>query len=83
MEHVIAMDASNKRKRIIRLWIGVSLLSVTALFWLALISGIIAHPEGTGAVILSGLVLSIIPVKAGIYCVKRAKKRYKRRLLYW
>ncbi len=77
------MDASNKRKRVIQLWIGISLLSITAFFWLVLISGIIAHPEGAGGVILSALVLSTIPVKVGIYYVKRAKRKHKRRLLYW
>jgi hypothetical protein len=83
MKHGITMNASNKRKRIIQLWIGISLLSITALFWLALISGIISHPEGRTSAILSGSVFSIIPIKAGIYYVKRAKRKYKRRLLYW
>ena len=69
-----------RRKRIIRLWIGIVLLSISALFWLTLIIGIVADPEDAGGAVLSGLLFSIIPIEAGIYYVRRAKRRYKRRV---
>ncbi len=74
------MSRPSGTNRIIRLWIGVILLSISALIWMMLIIAIVAEPEEVGHVILSGLVLTIIPVTAGIYFVRRSKRRHKRRV---
>ena len=74
------MSRPSGTKRIIRLWIGVILLSISAFIWMILIIAIVAELEEVGHVILSGLVLTIIPVAAGIYFVRHSKRRYKRRV---
>lgn len=74
--------SQSRGKRIIRLWIGIVMLSISALFWMMLIITIVAEPEEPGDVILSGLVLSNIPLGVGIYYVRRGKRRYERRVFY-
>jgi hypothetical protein len=69
-------------KRIIWLWMGIILLSISALIWMTLIIAIVAELEGVGHVILSGSVLTIIPVATGIYFVRRGKSRHKKRVFY-
>ena len=76
------MNHPSRRKRIIRLWIGIVLLSVSALFWLMLIIAIASEAEEVDHVIISGLVLSSIPLGVGIYYVKRGRRRYERRVFY-
>ena len=76
------MSRPSRTKRIIRLWIGVILLSISAFIWMMLIITIVAELEEVGHVILSGLVLTIIPVAAGIYYVRRGRRRYERSVLY-
>lgn len=70
------------RKRIIRLWTGIILLSISTLIWLILVIAIVAEPKDAGDVILSGLVLTSIPLGVGIYYVSRGKRRYERRVFY-
>jgi len=70
----------NLGKRIIWLWMGIMLLSLSALIWMMVIIAIAAELEEVGHVILSGLLLTIIPIVAGIYCVRRGKRKYKRRI---
>ena len=69
-------------KQIIWLWMGITLLSISALIWMMLIIAIVAELEEVGHVILSGLVLTIIPIATGIYFVRCGKRRHKRRLFY-
>ncbi len=47
-----------------------------------LVIAIVADLEGVGHVILSGLVLTIIPVVAGICFVRIGKRRHKKRIFY-
>jgi hypothetical protein len=61
---------------------GIILLSISALIWMTLIIAIVAELEGPGHVILSGSVLTIIPVTTGIYFVRRGKSRHKKRIFY-
>lgn len=76
------MNRPRRRKRIIRLWIGIVLLSVSALLWMMLIIAIASEAEEVGHVIISGLVLSSIPLGVGIYYVKCGRRRYERRVFY-
>ncbi len=76
------MNSPSSGKRIIWLWMGIILLSISALVWMMLIIAIVAELEGMGHVILSGLVLTIIPVTTGIYFVRRGKSRQKKRVFY-
>jgi uncharacterized membrane-anchored protein len=69
-------------KRIIWLWMGIVLLSISALTWMMLIIAIVAEPEELSHAILSGSVLTIIPVVAGIYFVRRGKSRHKKRVVF-
>lgn len=71
-----------RRKRIIWLWMGVILFSISAFIWVMLIIAIVAELEEVGHVIFSGLALTIIPVVAGIYFVRRGKRRNKRRVFH-
>ena len=74
--------SQSRGKRIIQLWIGIVLLSISALFWMILMIVIVAEPEKAGDVILSGLVLSKIPLGLGIYYVRCGKRKHKRKILY-
>ena len=55
-------------------WVGVILLSISALFWLILIWGVTANSEGIGDTVLAGVIFTTIPVGIGIYCVRRGRK---------
>ena len=74
------MKYASRGRRAIWLWVGVILLSISALFWLSLIIAIVAEPENVGYIILGGLFFSIIPIGGGIYSVRRGKRRYRRRV---
>ncbi len=76
------IDSPSSGKRIIWLWMGIILLSISVLIWMTLIIAIVAELEGVGPVISSGLVLTIIPVTTGIYFVRRGKSRHKKRIFY-
>ena len=76
------MSRPSRTKGIIRLWIGIVSLSVSALLWIMLFIAIVAEPEEVGQVIISGLVLSSIPLGVGIYYVRRGKRRYERKVFY-
>lgn len=75
------IDRPRSGKRIIWLWMGIILLSISALIWMMLIIAIVAELEGPGPVILSGSALTIIPVGAGIYFVSLGKRRHKKRVV--
>ena len=79
---VYRMSRPSRTKGIIRLWIGIVSLSVSALLWIMLFIAIVAEPEEVGQVIISGLVLSSIPLGVGIYYVRRGKRRYERKVFY-
>ena len=74
-------ETPGRGRRTIWLWVGVILLSISALFWLILIIAIVADPENAGHKILGGLLFSIILIGVGIYSVRRGKRRYRRRVL--
>jgi len=76
------MRRHGKGRRYIWLWMGIILLSISALIWMILIIAIVAQPEDASHMILSGLVLTIIPTGMGIYSVRRGKGRHKKRVFY-
>ena len=55
-------------------WVGVVLLSISALLWLIIIVGIATQPQEAGDAILGIIVITVIPIGIGIYCVRRGKK---------
>lgn len=55
-------------------WVGVALLSISALWWLILIPIMIDEPGDTGWVILTGVLFTAIPIGIGIYCVRRGSR---------
>jgi hypothetical protein len=71
-----------RRRRSIWTWVGVILLSISALFWLVVIAAKVAEAQDAGSMILAGLFLSIVPIGVGIYCVWHGKRRYRRRIFY-
>ncbi len=76
------INSPSSGKRIIWLWMGIILLSISSFIWMMLVIAIVADLEGVGHVILSGLVLTIIPVVAGICFVRIGKRRHKKRIFY-
>ena len=71
-----------RRRRSIWFWVGVILISISALFWLVVIAVAVDEFQDAGYMILAGLFFSVIPVGVGIYSVNRGKRRYKRKMLY-
>lgn len=63
----------DKIRRDVWFWVGVTLLSLSALFWLIVTITFLGAPEGTGSTIGSGLALSMIPVATGLYYVVRGR----------
>lgn len=57
-------------------WVGVALLSISALWWLV---SILANPGDIGAALLVGAVTTVIPIGVGIYGIVRGRKPEK----YW
>ena len=53
-------------------WVGVTLISLSALFWLIVILTI--ESEGAGEVVLFGVICTAIPVGIGIYGVVRGRE---------
>ncbi len=59
------------QKRRIWFWVGVVLLSVSALLWLIFIW---ASEEDIGDTVLVGIMFTAIPIAIGVFCVWRGKK---------
>ena len=52
-------------------WVGVTLLSISGLWWLLLI---LVDPGDISGWLLTGVVTTIIPIGIGIYCLRRGRK---------
>jgi len=76
------MEYSLRRRRNIWIWVGVILLTISALFWLVVVAGVVAKIQDASSMILAGLLLSIVPIGVGIYCVWHGKRRHRRRIFY-
>ena len=50
----------SRRRRSTWFWVGVILLSISALFWLVVIAAAVAEVQDAGSTILAGLFLSIV-----------------------
>ena len=68
------MKQTTTRRKGVWFWLGVILLSVSALFWLILISIMIDNGEDIGLYILTGVLLTVVPIGIGIYGVRRGRK---------
>lgn len=63
------------QKRSAWFWIGVTLLSLSALFWLWFILTVISDPESEdGVAFVVGLMFTAIPTGIGIYSLRRSRK---------
>jgi hypothetical protein len=76
------MKYSRRRRRNIWIWVGVILLSISALFWLIAVAAVVAGDQDVGSTILAGLFLSLVPIGVGIYCVWHGKRRYRQKIFY-
>ena len=68
------MKQATGRKKNRWFWIGIALLSISALFWLTLIFVITIDPEDTGGKVLTTVVITVVPLTIGIYCVRRSRR---------
>ena len=62
------------QKRRAWFWVGVGLLSLSALWWLVLILVVIIGHEDAFDTFLRGVVITIIPIGIGIYGIRRGRK---------
>ncbi len=63
------------QKRSAWFWVGVTLLSLSALFWLWFILTVISDPESEdGVAFVVGLMFTAIPTGIGIYSLRRSRK---------
>ena len=67
------MKQSTGKGRRAWFWVGVILLSISALFWLILIPAILEDPDL--GVIIVFIFLTTPPMGIGIYCVRRGRKQ--------
>ena len=63
------MKQPTGQKRGVWFWVGVVLLSISALLWLLFILSLIAEPENVGYTLLGAVLVTIIPIGIGIYAV--------------
>lgn len=68
------MKQSTGQKSSVWFWVGVTLLSLSALCWLILILVIVDEPEAAGDTVLSGVIFTAIPIGIGIYGIRRSRK---------
>ena len=68
------MKKSAGQKRSGWFWVGVGLLSLSALWWLVLILVVIIGHEDAFDTFLGGVVITIIPIGIGIYGIRRGRK---------
>ena len=68
------MKQSAGQKKRLWFWVGVALLSISALWWLMLIFTAVVDPEDIGDTILGGVVTTVVPIGIGIYGVRRGRK---------
>jgi hypothetical protein len=54
-------------------WLGLGLLGLVALWWLLLSLAIAMSPESTTSIIIFGLLVSVIPLCAGVYSLWRGR----------
>ena len=65
-----AIEQTTAHKKSAWFWVGVALLSISALWWLI----IILVPGDIGDTILVGVVTTIVPIGIAVYCVRRGRK---------
>ncbi len=68
------MRQSTGRKSSAWFWVGVVLLYASALWWLIAIATIVAEPEYIVEGIIGSLIVTVIPIGIGVYCIRRGKK---------
>ncbi len=68
------MKESTDKRRRAWFWVGVILLSISALWWLLIIAIAVDEPEEAAETIGVGLLLSAVPIGVGIYWVRRGRK---------
>lgn len=61
------------------IWLGLILLSLTALWWLLLSLATAVRPESTTSIIIFGFLVSAIPFGAGVYSFWRGRRAEKER----
>ena len=67
------MKATTSWKRRAWFWVGVTLLSISALFWLILV--LATEPEvDMGENVIGGVIITVIPIGIGIYGVMHGRK---------
>jgi len=69
----VQMKQSPRQRKSGWFWVGVTLLSISALLWLTLIVGAVAGPQDIGT-FLGGVLFTVVPIGVGIYCVVRGRK---------
>jgi hypothetical protein len=55
-------------------WLGIIALSLLALWWLLLGLAIMTSPKSTTAIIIFGLIVSVVPIITGVYCLRRGRR---------
>ncbi len=70
------MKQSAIGKRRAWFWVGVVLLSISALWWLLIVLVIVEEPEDIASTVGVGLLFSTLPIAIGIFCVRRGRKAH-------
>lgn len=69
------MKQSDGRKRSTWFWVGVIMLSISALWWLIAVIAIVAEPEDVEDTIIGSVILTFIPIGIGVFCVWFGRQR--------
>ena len=68
------MKQSSGKGRQTWFWVGVTLLALSALWWLTSIFAMIDEPQAVGDIAIFAVICTVIPIGIGIYGVLRGKK---------
>ncbi len=72
------MKQTTGRKSRAWFWVGVALLSISALFWLAIISIIVDDPQDIMDSILAGILVTAIPIIGENRVAEKGQRRTAR-----
>ena len=68
------MQQPTGQKKGVWFWVGVVLLSVSALWWLLIVLILVSEPEDVAVTVVVSLILTAVPMGVGIYCMMHGRK---------
>ena len=69
------LTSRGARRRAIWFWVGVALLIVSGLFWVAILWSTDDQSGSFTDLLIGGAIINAVPIGFGIYCIRRGRRR--------